>query len=63
MNFKKILCLALCLIFAASTFVGCKDQAQSGADSSEVLGTSEDISAVVEEFLYIVKDGAAIDVV
>ena len=63
MNFKKILCLALCLIFAASTFVGCKDQAQSGADSSEVLDTSEDISAVVEEFLYIVKDGAAIDVV
>ncbi len=70
MNIKRILCLMLCLLFIVSTFAGC-------AENDEQVGKTDDNTTGVSdtpvedeknntsdiEFLDIVKDGVAVDVI
>jgi len=61
MKVKKILCLLLGLLFVLSTFVGCNNNGeQTDITDGNVSGAD---SAPEAEFLELVKDGVAVDVV
>ena len=73
MNFKNFICLALCLIFILSAFVGCQDNDvkenydttnnDGASESQNDSDVSEENKEPTEELFDIIKDGWVIDVV
>ena len=70
MNIKRILCLMFCLLFIVSTFTGCvENDEQVGKTDNNTTGVSdtpvedENNNTSDIEFLDIVKDGVAVDVI